>query len=200
MFDLNEQPFAWKQQKQSTAPLSNTIMPGTPDMPGVVDARDPTTEQLKSMAVGKGAEAGGNMLLDAGKAAYSGYQQAQMGAGLTAPLGTGINMVAPATEGLTATAGQGLNLVAPSVASSVAPLAGNAGAGIATTGAELGGTLGATLGTAAPAIAETGIAAATPIATGLGAGTSAATGALAAMGPVGWIGLGLLGAKAVGGK
>jgi hypothetical protein len=186
--NMNDKPFAdwsWKNKQQS-APMQNTLAPlgsgameqAAPNM-NAAPMQDPTLQALDSYATSKGIEAG------------AGVVEGALG-GSTAPLGTATLGTSAANtlaaEGMAGAIGSGAATGAGSQAAMLAAQNAGFGAAAPLAAAETATALGAgTLGTAG---AATGAAA-----TGAGAG---ATAALAAMGPVGWAGLGLMGAKAMG--
>jgi hypothetical protein len=169
--NMNDKPFAdwsWKNKQQS-APMQNTLAPlGS----GAMEQAAPNMNaapQGPGMVEQTLTGAGIDAATNVVEGAYKGYQGA-------APLSA--NM-APVSDALVQPVVNGVAQAAPAVTSAIPT---------ATTAIE-GATALAPLAEGAAATGAAGGLA------GAGAGASAA---LAAMGPVGWAGLGLMGAKAMG--
>jgi len=193
MVDLDkDDPWAWAREAKQATPLSSNVQASNEQAPAPLQMpRDPVTQQIEGILVGKGLDQGINATAGGIKAAYNAYgaplaassspaSQAILGAPAPA-MSLAPAVVNPTTAALTEAGITGL----------AAPMASTAatGAGILGTEAAAGGALAS----AVPAAATTGAA----TTAGLGAaGAAGGEAALAAMGPVGWaIAAGLLAKK-----
>jgi hypothetical protein len=187
--NMNDKPFAdwsWKN-KQQAAPMQNTIAPlGSGSMEQAPPAMQQGPGPLESIAQGAATKG----MVDAVNQGYKGMMSAPLGVE-TSALGSSMGNTL-AAEGMAGAVGSGAATSAGSQAAMLAAQNAGFGAAAPLAAAETATALGA--GATGAATGAAGTAAATGAA-GAGAG---ATAALAAMGPVGWAGLGLMGGKALG--
>jgi hypothetical protein len=186
--NMNDKPFAdwsWKNKQQS-APMQNTLAPlgsgameQAPPSMSAPATPDPAMQALEGYGMSKGI------------GAAEGVVEGALG-GSTAPLGT-------ATLGTSAANTLAAEGMAGAIGSNAATGAGSQAAMLAAQNAGFGAAAPLAAGQTAAALgaggAGTAAAAGGAAATGAGAG---ATAALAAMGPIGWAGLALMGSKALG--